>query len=364
LGFDFKKHRALFKDSKYNYFIGNYKELLLARSADTGILRTSTSGGVTTSILLHCLQNRLIDGAIIVVDNPKDPVNTKCIIAHNKKEILTRSRSRYHLIPLVEIISKIENEKKLAFVGLPCHIQAVRRLQEIGNKKSKAISLLIGLYCGQNQSIKLTKFMLNNLKINPKDVRKLAYRGPKWSGGFNVKTDDRSLEFSKELCDFTNYMFIPKRCIICYDFTGEFSDISLGDAWSKKPSEYGWNEVIVRSKQGSDIIKEMVKNNAICIEDISLKTILSSHRGNFASKKKGISVRIKKLRLYPEYNEQFLKMNKKERIFQCAFLNFILIMHSKLLRKLFEKIPLTVLGKFFYSVKKILLLILFKKSKT
>ncbi|NQU88053.1 MAG: Coenzyme F420 hydrogenase/dehydrogenase, beta subunit C-terminal domain [Mariniphaga sp.] len=361
LGFDFKKNNKLFKDNRYNYFIGSYKKLFVGRSNNLDILKSSTSGGLATSVLLYCLKNKLIDGAITTIDDPEDPLNAKCIIAHNEEEILTRCKSRYHLIPLAEILKDISKEKRLAFVGLPCHIQAVRRLQKIGYKNSKVINLLIGLYCGQNQSYNATKFILRNLKIDPLKVEKISYRGPKWLGGFNLKTKKRLIRLSKEACDFINYMFIPKRCMVCYDFTSEFADISLGDAWSKKPSEYGWNEIIVRSNKGLKIIEGMLKKKEIYAEELDLNTLVKSHPGNFDFKKKGIFMRMKRMKIFPSYNIKKPEIKKKELVFQYLFFKFIGVMHSKPVRFLFSIIPLRVLGPLFYYLKRISLLMFFKR---
>lgn len=365
LGFDFGKYGRLFNNNHSDFRVGSYSELYVGKSNDPEILMTSTSGGLATSILVYCLEEKIIEGAIIITRDPDNPLREKYLLARNKKDLLKHSRSRYHLIPLVEYLKELKNEKNLAFVGLPCHLQAIRKIQESKLLPGRPITLMIGLYCGMNQSFESTKFILKKLKINPEEVRNLDYRGPKWLGGFNVETADKTINLSKEICDFTNAMFLPRRCQVCYDYTNEFADISLGDAWSKKTSESGesgWNEAIVRSEKGQGIVRGMIKKNKITVETANLDTILNSHPGNFNFKKKGIFLRMKKLGIFPDYNLSPIKLSKKELIFQNLFFNFICLMQTRTAKRIFSLVPFNFAGKTLNFVKAIIIKIFLKKT--
>ncbi len=326
IGFDFRKSKTK---------IGNYKELYIGQTKDKELLKKSTSGGLVTSTLKYCLKNNIIDGVILVAGDKEKP---ECIIAHNEKELMRRSKSRYHRVPLLKALKLVKNEKKLAIVGLPCHIQAVRKLQEEGY--AKEVKLLLGLYCGMNQTYEATKFLLKGKKIN-----KIEYRHS-WLGGLRAETDKGVVELSKDFSDVTNYMFMPRRCMVCYDFTNEFADISFGDAWSKKPSKYGWNEIIIRSKLGEKILDGM--KDEVILEPLDRYTILNSHKGNFAFKKEGIFMRMKKLGLFINYNVREVEASK----FQYYYYLFIKIMHWKITKKVLGILPIKWLGGIFSFFKK------------
>jgi len=327
-GFDFSSSKL---------YIGNYKNLYIGRTKDKELLKKSTSGGLVTSTLRYCLKNDIIDGVILVAGNKKKP---ECIIAHNEEELMKRSKSRYHRVPLLKALNLIKDEKKLEIVGLPCHIQAVRKLQEEGY--AKEIKLCLGLYCGMNQTYEATKFLLKGKKIN-----KIEYRH-NWLGGLRAETDKGLVEISKDFSDVTNYMFMPKRCMVCYDFTNEFADISFGDAWSKKPSEYGWNEIIIRSNLGETVLNGM--RDELILEPVDIDTILNSHKGNFAFKKEGIFMRMKKLDLFIDYN---VGKKPKESNFQYFYYLFIKIMHWKITKKILGLLPIKLLGGIFSFSKKV-----------
>lgn len=367
--FSFPKARDFLKkfcseSVKFNDFIGQYDSIFIGRAKNKEILESSSSGGLVPSILIFALEKKLIDAAVLVVKNKNSPLGYKIAIAKTKEQILGRCQSLYHMIPLNVVLKEIKKMpfQKLAFVGLPCHVEGIRKLQMNNDESAKKIKFILGIFCGLNQSFKATEFMLKNLGIKKEDVEELSYRKNGWPGSFYAKTTDKTVFLEKEVCDFTNYMFMLNRCMLCYNFTNEFADISLGDAWSKRPSEFGWSEIIARTKEGKAVINSLEKSGAIEIEHSNLNTLLNSHPGNFSYKKKDIFYRMKKSKVCPDYGIQTAQY--KASLFSSLYLLFFRVMHNKSVQSVVSLLPLNFTGKAILFFKRIVKKLFLRKNSS
>ncbi|MHA1242912.1 MAG: coenzyme F420 hydrogenase/dehydrogenase beta subunit N-terminal domain-containing protein [Promethearchaeota archaeon] len=117
-------------DANKSYSIGHYQKLMAAKSNDETVLRRAQNGGVVSSLLIHALESGLIDGVLLT--DKDDKWFPKPVIARTPDEILSCVGSKYTISPTLityrEAIREFKLEK-LAFVGVPCQIHAVRKLQ-------------------------------------------------------------------------------------------------------------------------------------------------------------------------------------------------------------------------------------------
>ncbi len=367
--FSFPKARQSFaklcsKDIKFDDSIGQYDSIFIGQSNDENILKQSSSGGLVPSALIYALKNKIVEGVILVTKSKASALGYKISIARTKDEILERSSSLYHVIPINVILKALGkiNISKLAYVGLPCHAEAIRKLQMNGNEQAKKIRLILGIFCGLNQSFDATEFILKNMKIKKQDVAEMSYRKGGWPGYFYVRTNQgKEYRLEKEACDITNYMFMFERCMLCYNFTNEFADISFGDAWSKRPSKFGWNDIIVRTELGKKLLEAMNKDKIIKLENSDLNAVLKSHPGNFSFKKKGIFYRMKKVKQHPEYGLAEKKFGFKTNLFSFLYLKFFRIMHLSAAKKIISLLPIKLAGNIALVPKKIVKGLLLKR---
>jgi coenzyme F420 hydrogenase subunit beta len=363
ISFDFPKmQKHFFQESKFDEEVGNYQEIYIGQSKNQEVLKKSSSGGIITTIIISAFRKKIINSVIFVAKDPNNPFGYKPMIARSEEEFLNnRTRSLYRIVSMVQILKEIKPEdKNLAFIGLPCHIEAVRTLQANGNALAKKITLNLGIFCGLNQSVQATNFLVKKTKVKKEHIKELGYRGPGWPGGFHlIKTNNQLIKIDKDTVDFTNYLFILPRCLLCYDFTNEFADISVGDAWSKLPSKAGWSEIIVRTKLGEEIINNI--REEFVIQKSSLKTLKASHPGNFSFKKKGIFYRFKNSKHFPKINVSPPKLNFKTKVFSYLYFLFIRRMGTKLTRKIALLIPLKLFGKSIFVFKQVVRFILVKR---
>lgn len=294
VGVDFNAlNRSIFGSLPKNTNLGNFKTCYIASSKDREIGYNAASGGVATTILLFLLRERLIDGAVVTRMSESKPLRTESFIAETEEEIISARGSKYAPVPLnitLKTILADKSDKKYAFVGLPCHIHGLRKLQLVYPELKEKIYFIIGLFCGQGVSFTGTKFLLKYFGVLEENVEELRYRGSGWPGKLKIKRKERRT-LEKDYFDYFAFFslgfFTPPRCFFCPDFTAELADISLGDAWIeeelKKKNEGGKNIVVVRTPLGQRVFDRA--SNLIDVRGIDVETIEKNLWWRFFSKK-------------------------------------------------------------------------------
>lgn len=244
----------------------------------------AASGGIATNILIYLYKNNLIDGAIVTKMDEKNKTQSKTYVANNIKEIKKSKTSKYCPTHPLSELENIDKNKKYAFVGLPCHIHGLRKLQEKEKWLKNSIICTLGLFCTHSVNYKGTDLILNKLAYGKKHIKSFKYRGNGWPGSANINYDNENLKIS--LDDYWNpyfapYFFTPYRCLSCSDLFAELADVSLGDAWLKNimdKDNQGSSIIISRTKFVEEILKEMKNNNHLDLFNISKKEVKESQR--------------------------------------------------------------------------------------
>lgn len=342
--------------------IGLFKSTHIAQAKDNFLKNNSSSGGAVTSILNEAFERKLIDGAIVVGMSNEKPWLYQAKIVKSIEEITNTRGSKYTIVSLNSILKESKNFKgKLAFVGLPCHIHGIRKLQKNNPETVKNIVVVLGIFCGFNVSFDATQFLIEKQGIKLNDILKLEYRGGKWPGGLLITTKNKNeinannnkQMYNKQMYnkqyflpkyyyDITDTMFIPKRCLICVDYMNDFADISFGDIWLNELNREPWSAMIIRTKKGKDFIAKT--QSCLNIKSLSVKNLIKSHEHNIKHKKIGSLLRMnskeEKMIFGIDALTNSTKDNYKVRIESLIFYIF----GSKLFHLFANIIPLTVLG--------------------
>ncbi|MHA2290491.1 MAG: Coenzyme F420 hydrogenase/dehydrogenase, beta subunit C-terminal domain [Promethearchaeota archaeon] len=226
-----------------NYSIGYYQKLVAAKSNDQTVLVRAQNGGVVSSLLIHAIETGLVDGVLLT--DKDENWNPKPVIARTPEEILSCVGSKYTISPTLitysEAIRKFKLEK-LAFVGVPCQINAVRKLQlssPLSDDYGK-FKLIIGLYCYSNYTYDLLKtFVQGELGIPLSNVEKFDIS----EGKFYIYKKDESVE------QVPIKMTKPYTC-----------DISIG---SVGVLSNGWNSVLLRTDIGAELFNDAINTDII-----------------------------------------------------------------------------------------------------
>jgi coenzyme F420 hydrogenase subunit beta len=263
-------NEQVFGKQPEDILLGNYLNCYTGYSVDNDIRYNSSSGGMVTALLIFALDEGIIDGALVSKMSKDNPLEPQPFIARTKEEIIEAARSKYCPVPANIAIKEIlRKEGKYAVVGLPCHMHGIRKAEAINNKLKERIVLHLGIFCSNSNNFSMTDYVLWRYKIKKDNVSRIDYRGDGWPGHMTIcinKYDNKIINYKDYILFHEFGMFTPKRCTLCYDTTGEFTDISFGDAWGVSESNQdniGLSIMIARNILGEEFLKKGALNNYI-----------------------------------------------------------------------------------------------------
>ncbi len=235
---------------------GIYSDILLVRAADDSVYEAGQDGGLVSSILIWCLENDIIDGALIsVLEGGTGGWKAKPGVATNRHEVLAGAGSRYtysaNTIAYTEAVER--GLESLALVGMSCQtsIGPVMWHRRAG-KVSKPIKLNIGLLCSKS----FDDSMFDELFYLKYGLRKENIVKMNIKGVFQVWMDNGDYhEINLKEC----HAWTREGCNHCPDFAAEHADISTGGIGN----ETDWTLTIVRTDLGRAVIKAMIDDGAI-----------------------------------------------------------------------------------------------------
>ncbi|MDH3752433.1 MAG: Coenzyme F420 hydrogenase/dehydrogenase, beta subunit C-terminal domain [Acidimicrobiia bacterium] len=236
---------------------GIYKDVLLTRASDDFVYEIGQDGGLVSAILIWCLENGIIDGALTSLVEGGDEGGWKAVpgVATDRDEVLRGAGSRYtysaNTLAFPEARERgLEN---LALVGMSCQtsIGPVMWHRKVG-KVGKPIKLNIGLLCSKSFDDSIFDELFETKYALAKDqIAKMNIKGV-----FQIwmKNGDYHEVNLKECHAWTR-----EGCNHCPDFAAEHADIStggIGDATD-------WTLTIVRTELGRQIIIKMLEEGVI-----------------------------------------------------------------------------------------------------
>lgn len=250
------------RERKADEAFGVYRKLVLARATDSQILEVCQDGGAVTALLSFALKNSLIDGAIVAKSDEEKPFFPHPTFATTADEILRSAGTKYFYSPNILALAKAIEQKRsiLAFVGTPCHIRAVRKMQLAGLKKYVApLKFLIGLACSECFIYEglMENHIRGKLGINPNHIKKINIKG-KMLATLDTETVAIPLAEAKQ--------YTRKSCRFCEDFSSEFADISVGGLGLE-----GWTFVVIRTEKGEELFSAAEKAGALLTRDASVE---------------------------------------------------------------------------------------------
>jgi coenzyme F420 hydrogenase subunit beta len=240
---------------------GRYKEALTARSADDHIRSIAQDGGTVTALMCFALEAGLIDGAVLTRKTNEEWVPGQ-YVATTINEILESARSVYALSPNMFQLKEATRERaltKVGYVGLPCQIEAIRKMQlyPFGARDIvESLALVIGIFCYENFYPASLKAIVEGLGEEPlEDVVRMRCA----SGRFKTEGEKG---ISIPLKQASRYIQDGDR--ICPDLVSEWADISVGSVGS----EPGWNTVFLRTTKGRDFFRQAIKAGKLETKEI------------------------------------------------------------------------------------------------
>jgi coenzyme F420 hydrogenase subunit beta len=223
---------------------GVYRRIAISQATDDDILKARQDGGAATALLLFALKNGFIDGAIVSGMDKEKPFYPVPMLATTAEQVIEAAGTKYTCSSNVLALSEMLKQKKanVAFVGTPCQIHAVRRMQMAGLKRQVGpVRFLVGLMCSESFTYEglMEDHIHGKLGINLDDIQKINIKGK-----MLVTTDSGVTEIP--LADIKQYA--RTSCSFCDDFSSELADISVGGLGLD-----GWTFTIIRTEKAEEL---------------------------------------------------------------------------------------------------------------
>lgn len=239
-----------------NELAGIYKDVLLIKASDDFIYETGQDGGLVSAILIWCLENGIIDGALVShLEGGTGGWKAVPAVATDREGVIAGAGSRYtysaNVLAHKEAVE--QGLKDLALVGMGCQTSSppIMWHRKIG-KTGKAFKLNIGLLCSKSFDDSLfDELFAVKYGIQKEDIVKMNIKGV-----FQVwmKNGDYH-EINLKEC----HAWTREGCTTCPDFAAEHADISTGGIGDQTD----WTLTVVRTPLGREIIVKMLKDGVI-----------------------------------------------------------------------------------------------------
>ncbi len=237
--------------------VGGVRAAYAVRTTREDVRRVCQDGGFVTTLLLWLYEKGLIDAALLSGVG-KQPQSAEPRLAKSADEILASAGTRYtyspNILPLLEEVPKLApySAGKVAFVGVPCQIQSLKKAHRNNVKPFERVKISIGLFCSESFDYRglMKQKIEGEMKIPLGQISKTNIKGK-----FLIYLRD-GRQYEIALKDIKGY--VRRACEFCDDFTAEDADVSAGGVGLD-----GWSAVLVRSKIGEEAVNGMITDKVI-----------------------------------------------------------------------------------------------------
>lgn len=237
--------------------LGDYKEILLARSTDPEVREKKVgSGGAVTSLLIYMLENNIVDG--VVAAKRIKGLYAELVIARNREEVLSAAGSKWSVLPYTTRFREAlqdESLRKIALVGLPCQAQFLWQMRAYPLLETDYVSkihIVISLFClGTFATEAFIDLLKLKYRLQPDLISSITLEGS------YIRIIYGDSEKKIPLQEVLPY--VQTGCLVCPDYTGVLSDISAG----LSENYPGYTVLVIRSDIGREIVYGAVKEKYI-----------------------------------------------------------------------------------------------------
>jgi coenzyme F420 hydrogenase subunit beta len=248
---------------------GIFRQSLVLTSTNPRVLSGAAAGGAGTTLMLTALRSGLADAVIVVGRDANRPWVPAALITDSEDEVIRCGQTSYCLTPNLQRL-RDPRFKRIALIGVPCEIQAVRKMQNLVPlpEVAEKVVLAVEIACASSTKLAGTEFLITEkLGFKLQDVTEMRYREGEYPGLFTVKTRDgqqKSLPFFEVVDEFKRHK--THRCLVCADWWSGLADVSISDG---DPNIYASSQsgakpprqsiVMTRTEHGEKILQAAVQ---------------------------------------------------------------------------------------------------------
>ncbi len=231
-------------------FFGPYQHILSAR------LDPPTEGaqwtGITTRLAEVLLEKGLVDAVIAMAADPHDRWRPRPVLVTRAQDMAQCRGMRMGYAPLLSLVEPAlaQGHKRLAVIGIPCQIYALRAIQpQLEREQGLEQLYVIGTPCSDNTTTENFHQFLGLISDRPQDISYVEFRA-------DYKVEVRTDQGDKRLIPFLNLPlstlppdFFPLTCRTCVDYTNVLADITVGYMGG-----HGQQWLLVRNARGQAVL--------------------------------------------------------------------------------------------------------------
>ena len=204
--------------------------------------------GITTALVADLLVQGKVDAVLTVVPDAQDRWKPQPALITDPDGLAQARGMRMGYAPLLALLEDAKDQgfKRLAVIGIPCQIYALRRLEaSLGFDRL----YVIGTPCSDNTTTENFHKFLALLDDDPSSISYLEFRA---DYRVELRFDDgrhRLIPFLQLPISDLPADFFPLTCRTCVDYTNALADITVGymagqgDQW-----------VLVRNARGAEML--------------------------------------------------------------------------------------------------------------
>lgn len=342
-----------------NWLLGCFNRVRTGHSADPVIRRNGASGGVISHTLIYLLERKLVDAVLVVRQGIPIPEKARSMIARTRAEVLAAAQSVYIPVATLDILAQLRPGERYAMVCLPDQAAALRRLQLAGHPAARQVRFLLGPYTGTALYPSAIRCYLRSKGVSDHDaITALKWRAGEWPGYLEIQTASGKLFRSKKFYyNFLIPFFVTQNSLQSMDFTNEFCDLSVGDAWSPRfeSAGGGYSVITTRTDEMEAIICDMERSGLLATTVADPVETLSMHGHMLDFKKRGgyIRNRIRKVfgRRAPDYGLAPRPLPASRVLVELVISGLFLVCGTRPARWIVERIPESVIGPLFNRLR-------------
>jgi len=257
---------------------GNYFSVWQGFATEPEVRISGSSGGVLSAIQMFMFDQSINTQIIAVGSSEVAPTHSVPVTIESKAKVMKSAGSRYAPSATLEQNS---DDSTTVIVGKPCEIMA-NVAQHSKGRGSRNEPLRLSFYCAGVPSQQATSKILSSFDVDEKDVIQVDYRGGGWPGRFRVQTtngDRHEMTYEESWGSFLGRN-VQRRCKICPDGCGEFSDITVGDFWEADESGYpifddglGNSVVLARTRRGHETLLLAAQAGILELKAVNLEDV-------------------------------------------------------------------------------------------
>lgn len=268
---------------------GPYLEVRTGWAVREDIRFEASSGGALSAILQYLLESGVVSGIVQIIADSDRPWANATTISRSVEEVVRAAGSRYApSAPLANIDACLSGSEKLAFVGKPCDVAALRALAQIDARVDEVFCAMVSFFCAGVPSSRGAEEIVRALELESETVTEFRYRGRGWPGRATALTRDgeqRSMSYQESWGAILSG-HVQHRCKLCADGTGKAADIVCADAWITDESGYplfeerdGVSLIVARTPIGQELLRQAEAEGALATEPFGIDDLAKMQPG-------------------------------------------------------------------------------------